>query len=104
MLDELRYLLFGGGSETFLAHIITAVPDYEQHLAVDIDVPFSGEELRSGIVVKIPGRPNTVAGRIKPGADVEVAGVAELAGRAVPVKIRPKIEYYLETGDLAEAM
>jgi hypothetical protein len=103
-LEELRYLLFGGGPETFLAHVITAVPDYEQHLAVDIDAQFSDEELRSGIVVTFPGRPNTVAGRIKPGADVDVAGRAAVAGRSVPVKVRPKIEYYLETGDLAESM
>ena len=103
-LEELRYLLFGGGREALLAHIITVAPDYEQHLAVDIDEQFSDEELRSGIIVRIPGRPNTVAGRIKPGADLEVVGEAEVAGRSVPIKVRPKIEYYLETGDLAKAM
>jgi hypothetical protein len=103
-LDELQYLLFGGGPQTLLAHVITAVPDYEQHLAVDLDVRFSDEELRSGIIVEFPGRPNTIGARIKPGTDVEVAGVATIAGRTVRLTVRPKIEYYLETGDLAEAM
>lgn len=49
-------------------------------------------------------RPNTGAGRIKPGVDVEVVALAEVAGRSVPVKVRAKIGYYLETRDLVEAM
>jgi hypothetical protein len=100
-LDELRYLLFGRGSELFLAHLITRPPDFDHLLSVSLaEQPFSDEELAKGIVVKLGDRPNTIAARIKPEADKELPAVAEVDGRDQPVELRPEVEYYFETGDL----
>jgi hypothetical protein len=100
-LDELRYLLFGRGSELFLAHLITRPPDFDHLLSVSLaEQPFSDEELAKGIVVKLGDRPNTIPARISPEADKELPAVAEVDGRDQPVELRPEVEYYFETGDL----
>jgi len=103
-LEALQYLLFGKGSEIFLAHFINAPPDFDQLLSVDIDVQLSDEDLSIGSVVKFDGRPNTVATRIKPGVDSDLSAVAEIDGRSLPLKVRPKVEFYFEARELAEAM
>jgi hypothetical protein len=103
-LGELRYLLFGKGSEVFFAHRITAPPDFDQLLSVGIDVQFGDEDLSKGIEVAFEGRANTVATRIKPGVDTELPAIAEIDGRFQPIKVRPKVEYYFEAGELAQAI
>jgi hypothetical protein len=103
-LPELRYHLFGRGAEIFLAHAITTPPDFDQLLSVGIDTEFSDEAPSKGIAVRLEGRPNTVAARIKPGAEPELPAVAEIDGRSQPIRLRPKVEYYFEAGELADAM
>lgn len=102
-LPELRYLLFGRGAETFLAHVVTGPPSFDQLLSVEVDTRLPDRDLAGGIVVKVGGRPDTVEGRIDPGAGGQVAATAEIGGRAQPVGLRPRIEFYLETGELAAA-
>jgi hypothetical protein len=103
-LEELQYFLFGEGSETFLAHHITRPPDFDQLVSVGLDVLLSDEDLSKGAVVKFADRPNTVADRIRPGVDPELAAVVELDGSSRPIRVRPKVEFYFEAGELAEAM
>jgi hypothetical protein len=103
-LEELQYFMFGKGSEILMAHHITLPPDSDQLMSVDIDGQFSDEDLSNGMVVKVTGRPNTIATRIKPGVDTELPAIVEIDGHSQPIKIRPKVEYYFETGELAEAM
>jgi hypothetical protein len=103
-LAELRYLLFGKASESFLSHFINGVPSFDHLLSVDVDQQLSDEQLSKGIVVKFGGRPDTVAGRIKPGVDTELSADAEIDGGSRRLELRPKIEYYFEAGELAEAM
>src|SRR5215213_6375157 len=56
-LPELRYLLFGKGSELFMAHLITKPPDFDQVLSVKVTGhEFTDEELRHGVLVVVPGR------------------------------------------------
>jgi hypothetical protein len=54
---QLEYLLFGKGQELFLAHLITAPPDFDQILAVKVaDHAFTNEELTDGLVRPSPER------------------------------------------------
>lgn len=59
---RLEYLLFGKGQELFLAHLITAPPDFVQMLAVKVTGhAFTDEELAQGVSVGFPGSTNTAA-------------------------------------------
>lgn len=102
--EELRYLLFGKGSEMFLAHLITGPPDFDQLISVSVDEQLSDEDLGKGMVVKLGDRRDALEDRIRPTADPELHAVAEIDGRSQPIVLRPKLEYYLESGELAEAM
>lgn len=99
-LEELRYLLFGKGSEIFLAHMITMPPDFDQLLSVSVDQTFSDEDLSKGIVVTLSDRPNTVAARIKPTAEDQLSAVAAIDGGSQPMQLRPKVEFYFEAREL----
>jgi hypothetical protein len=100
-LAQLQYVLFGTRSELLLAHFIVRPSTFDQLMSVEVDVQIPDEALRQGIVVKLPDRPNTIAARIRPGADSELPAVVEAHGQAAQqVTIRPTIEHYLELGDL----
>jgi hypothetical protein len=103
-LEELQYFLFGKGSEIFLAHRITKAPDYDHLLSIGIDQPLSDGDLSKEIVVKFSDRPNTVAARIKPDVEEQLSAVAEIDGGSRPIQLRPKVEFYFEARELAEAM
>jgi len=62
--DVLTYLLFGNGSEAFLAHYIGSYPDYDQTdfdqvLAVTIEPNQLHLNEKAATIVTIPGRDNT---------------------------------------------
>jgi hypothetical protein len=62
--DVLTYLLFGNGSEAFLAHYIGSYPDYDhsdfdQVLAVTIEPNQLHLNEKAATIVTIPGRDNT---------------------------------------------
>lgn len=88
----LRYVLFGR-EQLYLAHVFTHSPDFDQVLTAQL----AGEWLTSAgeqpaHTVTIPGRPDDLTGRLRPGEQVAAEG-AELQVLA---------EVYLETADLAE--
>ncbi len=98
---RLEYLLFGKGQELFLAHFISAPPDFDQVLAVSFSGrTFTDAELSRGVRLVI-ARPNTIAERLK--ETQEADGELRANGAtATPVKVKVKAlrEFYLEEGEL----
>lgn len=98
---RLEYLLFGKGQELFLAHVITAPPDFDQLLAVTVaGHAFTDDELAQGVAVGFPGTKNAVASRLK--AKQRADGEVKLATERAPKKIQVEVtrEVYLEEGEL----
>jgi hypothetical protein len=103
---QLRYLCFGQPDAAFLAHLITAPPDFDQILsaAVGSVTGVSDEDLHAGLVITVPDRPDDLTHRL---TEADAFSGQLQAGRAgAPGSIELKIlrEHYLETGDLAAAM
>jgi hypothetical protein len=103
---QLRYLCFGERDAAFLAHLITAPPDFDQILFADIGSlsGVSDEDLRAGVIVTAPDRPGDVKARLQEGE--AFSGAIQVEGTGTPGSIELTVghEYYLETGDLASAM
>jgi hypothetical protein len=98
-LAQLEYILFGKGSELFLAHLITRPPDFDQVLSIKItDHNFTDEELRKGLRV-VFGRPNTISRRLLEKQEA-VGEVKSSAGEPLKVRVRAVVEYYFESGEL----
>ena len=98
---QLEYLLFGKGQELFLAHLITAPPDFDQILAVKVTGPeFTNEELAKGAPVVFPGTTNAAASRLK--EKQRVAGEMKVDNVSAPKKIQVEVnrEFYFEEGEL----
>jgi hypothetical protein len=98
---QLEYLLFGKGTERFLAHVITRPPDFDQVLTVtSIDRTFTDDELARGVPLRFPGTANAPASRIAGTQPLSVQ-VATPGGTApATVKLQPGIELYFEQGEL----
>jgi hypothetical protein len=66
-LPFLQYLLFGKGEETYLAHLITRPPDFDQIIRVKIDHDLPEERLAGALRLTVPKRANSLDDRIKKG-------------------------------------
>jgi hypothetical protein len=99
---HMQYLLFGKGKELFLAHYISAPPDFDQILAVTSEHTFTDEELGKGLLVTLPQRKNAIGGRLKTNQSV-VAEVQSLEANRESIKTRFKagVEFYFEDKELA---
>ena len=86
----LRYVLFGR-EQLFLAHGITGPPDFDQVLTAQIIGEFLMEGDGKAHPVTVPGRPDDLGGRLRPGEQI----------RPGDVELRVLAEVYLETDDLA---
>src|SRR6185312_16617729 len=65
---QLQYILFGKGTEVFMAHFIAAPPDFDQVIGVKVKGPqFTDEQLAGGIKATFAGRLNTAKTRLKEG-------------------------------------
>ena len=98
---ELRYILFGSRSETFLAHWIAGPPDFDQLLAVRLGgASLSDAELANGVVVTVPGKANMATQRLRGPASVKAMtmAAADTAARALTVAVTR--ELYFEEGEL----
>lgn len=96
---RLEYLLFGKGQELFLAHLITAAPDFDHVVAVKVNGhTFTNAELSKGIPVVFPERTNDVASRLREKQLVS----GEIAFQAAAKKIQVEVgkEFYFEEGEL----
>jgi hypothetical protein len=106
---DLGYLLFGGGDELFLAHEVTAPPDFDQLLTVQISMDDAAITPGQAVDLRIPGRTNGLDTRLSPGEQVDAAVTsnAETATSSSPpppatLGLQAIAEVYLETADLAE--
>jgi hypothetical protein len=98
---RLEYLLFGKGTELFLAHLITKPPDFDQILAVKITGhEFTNEELAKGVAVVFPGTTNAAASRLK--EKQRLTGEMKVDNVPAPKKIQVEVnrEFYFEEGEL----
>jgi len=105
--EHQRYLLFGRGDDVFMAHLLSAPPDFDQILQVEIagSAPTAHlddivEELvANGLYVELPGRPNTDVDRLRAGTTV--ACTLETGTRAEPIEVELRVdaERYCEAGE-----
>jgi len=98
---QLEYLLFGKGQELFMAHVITAAPDFDHIVSVKIiDHKFTNAELAKGVTVVFPGNTNAVASRLR--EKQRVVGEIKIDNAAAPKKIQVEVsrEFYFEEGEL----
>ena len=100
--DTLDYVLFGTGSELFLAHRIAQAPDFDQIVGVKVSGrAFTSDELARGVSIKVPDRPNTPDRRLR--AKDKVAGQAQVTGAntSLPLTVEVTTEFYFEETELA---
>ena len=105
---QLQYILFGKGTEVFMAHFIAGPPDFDQVIAVKVNGPqFTDEQLANGIKATFAGRLNTAKTRLR--ETQKVLGMSQLAGtdgkplagsNAKPLEVEVVKEFYFEEGEL----
>lgn len=93
---QASYVLFGNETEQFMAHVITAKPDFDQILSIQVDSSIAAKLAAEGsLLVTLPDQNN------------EEAVLAPAALQAVTekdstiVSIETETEIYLEKGDLS---
>jgi len=98
---ELKYILFGTGSDLYVAHQISQAPDFDQILAVQLEgQPFSAADLESGVTLVVGERENRLDRRIREGDAVDADGLVAGTDQAVPLRLQAKRELYFEEGEL----
>jgi hypothetical protein len=98
--ERLTYALFGDGEETWLAHWISAAPDYDQIVKVTAR---SSDPLPALAQVVVPDRNSAQA--LRPGEVVSVL-ILQDSGTGTPIRVIPAdltvdAELYLEHGELS---
>ena len=100
-LPQLEYLLFGKGTECFLAHFITTPPDFDQILAVKVaGRDFTEQELQQGVLITLP-RPRECACCTDHGGRKGASNSPERRdnlSQISDVSLEAGIEFYFETG------
>jgi hypothetical protein len=100
----LSYVLFGGGQELYLAHLISKAPDFDQIVAITATGTLpSAEELQRGVTVNIPGRTNSARDRLKVKEAVPAQAHAAGAHQFLNLRIAVVAELYFEEGELSSA-
>jgi hypothetical protein len=98
----LTYVLFGKGSETYLAHWISTAPNYDQVLAVTPSAALA--EIPAGAQIVLPARADGEP--LRAGESVSALLVAdrgpEQAALVTPVELKVDREIYLEKGELED--
>jgi hypothetical protein len=99
---ELEYILFGKGSELFLAHAIFAAPDFDQVLSVKPSGrELTDKDLAQDIRVIVPDRKNLVAERLREKQRVEATLMIGSSGSTgSKVQLEAGVELYFEEGEL----
>lgn len=98
---KLEYILFGKGSELFMAHFITKPSDFDQIVSVKITGrTFTDAELGSGLHVVFSARDNTTLTRMR--EKEKGSGEFQLPG-ATPQTLAVEVtrEFYFEETELA---
>jgi len=97
---KLEYLLFGKGSELFLAHVITKPNDFDQIVSIKImGQTFKNEDLAKGVRIEFSDRGNTSKDRLK--EKVKTVGRLQIpGGEPQTVTVETVREFYFEEGEL----
>jgi hypothetical protein len=98
---QLEYLLFGRGQELFLAHLISAPPDFDQLIQVRVDTELDDGDLARGLRVTVPDRADEARERIRPNGG-PLAAVLRPGDQDIKIGVDPGQEFYLEENELAE--
>jgi len=88
----IEYILFGSGSEIFLAHSIIKPPDFDQILSVQVD---GLKPTGSAIRISIQTKGSSPADRLKEGEEA-----AADASDGTKFSVRGIREFYFEEGEL----
>jgi hypothetical protein len=99
---ELEYILFGKGTELFLAHAIFAPPDFDQCLAVKLSgVELTAKDLAQDIRLILPERKNVVTERLREKQKGEATLRIGSPGSTTPKgQVEVGVELYFEEGEL----
>jgi hypothetical protein len=104
-LPTISHVLFGGDDRLFLAHIVSKPPDFDQILSVTMtgDLP-TGEALKHGPTVEVPGRANQATSRLKTGETVPARCHVAGAHQFLDVTVSVRAELYFEEGELSSTV
>jgi hypothetical protein len=96
----LEYLLFGRGTERFLAHSIFTPPDFDHVLPVNLTgAELTDRDLEQDARIVVPNRSNVAAERLRQGQHVEaMLHIGATSPRKVQIDVGPQI--YFEEGEL----
>jgi len=98
-LAGLEYLLFGKGTDLFLAHLITRKGDFDQVVSANVKGrQFRDDELRHGVRVQFAGKANTASEKLV--ERKSVTGSAQISDERVAIEIEPLVEFYMSERDL----
>jgi hypothetical protein len=99
---ELEYILFGKGTELYVAHAIVAPPDFDHVLSVKVSGrELTDKDLAQEVRVTVPSRKNLVAERLREKQRVDATlRVGPPGSPASKVQIDAGVELYFEEGEL----
>lgn len=90
--DQAQYLYFGNELEQFLAHIITAKPDFDQIIGIQVTTALAPND---GVLLNLPGSKNDEPLK----ASSSVIGISNQNSQEINLQLLSNI--YLESGDLS---
>jgi hypothetical protein len=100
--DQLEYIVFGKGTELFLAHTIAGPPDCDHVLSARMTgQTYTDTELRQDIRVVFAARKNVASERVRAGQRLD--GALRIGGATtapVRVQVQADVEFYFEEGEL----
>jgi hypothetical protein len=95
----LAYVMFGSGDGLFLAHLLSAPPDFDQVLKVEVDGSSAEMDMTAGWSLDFPTRSNKVEDRLKGGEQISCS----MEG-GDSISVRVIAEPYCEVGELAHVV
>ena len=114
-LADQNYLIFGRGGESFGAHLLSAPPDFDQLLSLEVQVAGSegaeeapevaaevAEALAGGIYLRLPGRLNQESSRLQPDRGLACSLSHPSSPEPIAVTVRVLDEIYCEAGEFSQ--
>ena len=102
--SKMEYILFGKGSQTFLAHKIAKPPDFDHLLSAKVSgVKLTDAMLQKGLRVRVPTLMDSIDSRLleKQSVVCEIEFSNDDTPKQAQARITVLRELYFETGDLA---
>lgn len=96
---ELAYAAFGSSDGLFLAHMLSAPPDFDQVIKVEVDSMPAEVDMTTGFSLSFAARSNKVEDRLEVGEEVSCATEGGDA-----ISLRVVAEPYCEVGELAHVV